>query len=101
MAYRQIQILGRSVGDAQRQVSKAGKEFTKLTVAINEKSKNEMKSTFYNVIIFEKTPKAAELIKKGDSVFVAGKPEEDVYINEAGEAKIYHNVVADNWQLVR
>lgn len=105
MDMQKLFILGRATRDAEIISGKKGKDFAVFTIASNRymgKEKGE-EVTFYDVISFsEKGVKRAESdIKKGDLIFVEGRPEAEAYLSKDGEAKAKIKVVADNWQALK
>ncbi len=103
----QITVAGRATKDSEEFESKNKKKFTKLSVAVNEygseKKGTEDKVYYYEVLVFGKSAeKAKELVKKGDSVFVQGKPELNIYTSKKNnETKAQINIFADTWTVVK
>jgi len=98
-------MVGRATKDAESLKSKTDKIFAKFTVAVNEyqgKDKED-KAYFYDVLVFGKSaPKVVEKIKKGDRVFVQGRPEVDAYISKKDkEAKGSISVIASTWEVFK
>ncbi len=98
-------LLGRSVQDAETLKTKKDKVFAKFSVAVNEymgKDKEE-RAYFYDVLVFGKTAaKAVEHIKKGDIVFIQGRPDADAYISKKDkEAKGKITVLANDWKVIK
>lgn len=105
MSQQIILLTGRATKDPETLKTKSDKIFTKFTLAVNEflgKDKGE-KAYYYDVLVFDKTATSAlELIKKGDIVFVQGRPEVDVYISKKDkEPKASVSVISNNWQLMK
>lgn len=102
---QQLLILGRATKDAEVKDSKEGKKYARFSVAVNEywgeKEQKEERTTFYNVLVFNKSLDRADLIKKGDLVMVDGRPDVDPYLNNDGEAKANLIVFADKWRVIK
>ncbi len=100
---QQLIVLGRAVKDGEVLASKEGKNYGKFSVAVNEYlgAKKEERTSFYNVLVFNKTHDKTDKIKKGDYVMVEGRPETDAYINNDGEAKANLVVFANRWKLLK
>jgi single-stranded DNA-binding protein len=103
MSMQQLIVLGRAVKDGEVLASKEGKNYGKFSVAVNEYlgAKKEERTSFYNVLVFNKTHDKTDKIKKGDYVMVEGRPETDAYINNDGEAKANLVVFANRWKLLK
>jgi single-stranded DNA-binding protein len=103
MSMQQLIVLGRAVKDGEVLASKEGKNYGKFSVAVNEYlgTKKEERTSFYNVLVFNKTHDKTDKIKKGDYVMVEGRPETDAYINNDGEAKANLVVFANRWKLLK
>ncbi len=100
---QQLLVLGRATKDAEVLESKEGKPYARFSLAVNEylgKDKDE-RTTFYNVLIFNKTSVNAEKITKGNLVMVDGRPEVDAYISNEGNAKANLVVVANRWRVIQ
>lgn len=95
--------MGRATKNAEVLESKEGKKYARFSLAVNEylgKDKDE-RTTFYNVLIFNKTCDSADKIIKGDLVMVDGRPDVDAYISNEGEAKANLIVFADRWKILK
>lgn len=102
MDLQQLIILGRATRDGEKLSSKDGKNYAKFSLAVNEyfsKTKDE-RTTFYEVLVFNKSVEKADTIKKGSLVMVQGRPEVDAYLSKNGEAKANLVVFADKWKLI-
>jgi single-stranded DNA-binding protein len=96
---------GRAVADAETLKTKKDKIFTKFTVAVNEylgEDKGE-KAYFYDVLIFDKTAAVAkEKIKKGDNLFIQGRPEVNAYLSKKDKKpKGSISVIANEWRVMK
>lgn len=94
MTLQQLLVLGRAVDDAQYFNDDFGRHsYTELQVAVNQTLKNnEVKTSYYTVIISNKTAELAGEIKKGDLVMIDGLP-------EAENNKII--VYATKWKIIK
>ena len=103
MNMQQLLIMGRATKNAEVLESKEGKKYARFSVAVNEYrgKENDERTTFYNVLIFNKTSIGADKISKGDLVMVDGRPDTDAYISNDGEAKANLIVVADRWKVLK
>ena len=101
----QIVLLGRATKDAEELTSKKDTKFTKLSLAVNEynSTTKEETSFFYDVLIFGKpSEKALELVKKGDTIMVTGRPSYEAYLSKKdNEAKYSITVTADSWKTTK
>lgn len=83
-------VMGRATANALQLETKAGKDFTKFTVAVNDYRgpDKERLSAFYEVVCFSRQPRSvAKAVQKGDTVMVIGKPEIQAYQAKTGEPK--------------
>lgn len=96
-------LLGRATRDCEVLESKAGSKYAKFGVAINEySSKNKQQiSSFYDVLILNKTAEKAQKIKKGDYLLVEGRPEAEAYIGKDGEPKASIKVFTNKWRILK
>lgn len=100
---QQLLILGRATKDAEVLESKEGKSYARFSLAVNEymgKDRDE-RTTFYNVLVFNKTATSIKKITKGDLVMVDGKPDTDAYIANDGSAKANLVVLANRWKVIQ
>ncbi len=85
-----LHVLGRATQDGQLLESKAGKEYSKFSIAVNEfrgEEKGES-TTFIDVVGFNKQTKTAtQKIKSGDIIWASGRPEAQAYMSKDGELK--------------
>ncbi|MFQ5492685.1 MAG: single-stranded DNA-binding protein [Candidatus Dojkabacteria bacterium] len=103
MNLQQVFLLGRATKDAEVLESKEGKNYAKFSLAVNQymgKERDE-RTTFYNVLVFNKSHSKADKIKKGDLLLVDGRPDVDAYLSNEGEAKASLVVYADRWRLMK
>lgn len=102
MDLQQLMLLGRATRDSEQLSSKEGKKYAKFGLAINEyRGKDrEEKTTFYEILIFNKSAEKSDKVKKGALVMIHGRPEVDAYLSKTGEAKANLVVFADKWRVI-
>lgn len=103
MSMQQLIVLGRATKDGEVLASREGKNYAKFAVAVNEYlgSEKTERTTFYNILVFNKTHEKVEKVKKGDFVMVEGRPEAEAYLNGEGEAKANLTVFASRWRVLK
>jgi single-strand DNA-binding protein len=103
MSMQQLLVLGRATKDGEVLASKDGKNYAKFSVAVNEYlgAKKEERTSFFNVLIFNKSYERVDKVKKGDYVMVEGRPEADAYLSNEGEAKASMTVFANKWRVLK
>lgn len=103
MSMQQLIVLGRATKDAEVLASKEGKNYARFAVAVNDYAGADKKerTSFFNVLVFNKSHERADKIKKGDYVMVEGRPEADAYLSSDGEAKANMTVFANRWRLLK
>ncbi|MEI7580060.1 MAG: single-stranded DNA-binding protein [bacterium] len=102
MDFQQLMLVGRATKDAEALESKEGKKFAKFGLAINEYRGKDLdeRTTFYNVLIFNKSQERIESIKKGNLLYIQGRPDIDAYLSKSGEAKANLVMFADRWKVI-
>lgn len=103
MNMQQLLVMGRATKDAEVLESKEGKKYGRFSVAVNEYlgKDREARTTFFNVLVFNKTSENTNKILKGDLVMVDGRPDVDAYISNEGEARANLIVIADRWKVLK
>lgn len=105
MYLQHLLLLGRATKDPETLTSKNGKIFAKFSIAVNEYMgpKVDEKTYYYNIVVFDTTaPKVIERVKKGDIVFIQGRPEVEAYISKKDDSpKGSISVVAKSWQVIK
>ncbi len=97
-------VSGRATKDAEVFESKKKTKYARFSIAVNEYSKKDKaeNATFYDVILFAKSEKTIlDNIKKGDQVFVEGKPEAEAYLSKENAPKAKIVILADSWKLYK
>jgi single-strand DNA-binding protein len=103
MSMQQLLVLGRATKDGEVLESKDGKNYARFSVAVNEYlgGKKEERTSFFNILIFNKSYERVDKVKKGDYVMVEGRPEADAYLSNEGEAKASMTVFANKWRVLK
>lgn len=95
---RTIELIGRIAADAERKISKNGKEFISFRMANNEYNDEKgpdgkQKAYWFSVTSFNHIP-MAQYLTKGKPVFVRGNYSDRVYQNREGNCEIGRDIVA-------
>lgn len=94
-----VQIIGHVVADAEARFSKSGSNLTNFRVAVNQGYGEKKTTGWYGVICFGKTAEwAAQNIKKGNAVFVAGELNMEEWVGKDGHKNISPNISAHTIQ---
>lgn len=107
MDMQRIMLAGHVTKDAELISSKAGTNFAVFTLAVNrafsKDTEKQREANFYDIICFgEERAKVIESkVKKGDLVFVEGRPEAEAYTDKSGEPKAAIKVIVDTWQVIK
>ena len=89
MSNVKVHVIGRLGSDAEVRQTKTGKDFTSLTVAVDEFIKGEKATTWFNVVDFaDSAKKRAEFLKKGSLVEIQGIETVRMYIQNATKQKM-------------
>jgi single-strand DNA-binding protein len=97
---RQIELTGRLAADAERKISKTGKEFLSFRVGSNEfNDKDEQgnqKTYWFNVTTFNQRHFGmAQYLTKGKSIIVEGDYSDRLYQNREGNCEIARDIMAN------
>lgn len=95
-----VSIKGRLVDKPEISTSEAGKDYFKVSVAVNYSARNaegtqEKMTTFYNVLVFGKLVDYYKNLDKGEYLRVDGSLTLKPYSSNNGEAKIDATIIAD------
>lgn len=94
-----LEIIGNVGGDAV--VKDLGtNQVINFNVAVTEKYKEETKTTWFEVAKWGNTTTIAQYIKKGDKIFIAGKPNNRSWVNEQGESVTVNGIIAFEIELL-
>ena len=94
---QQIQIIGNLGQDAEA-VNFGGKEYTKFSLAVTEKKKNEKVTTWYYVLY--QGSHLLQYLLKGTKVFVQGNIALSIYTSKSGTPQINASVYASRIELL-
>lgn len=94
---QQIQIIGNLGKDAEV-VNIAGKDYTKFSVGVTEKKKNEQVTTWYYVL-YQGT-QILQYLLKGTKVFVHGNLVLSLYTSKTGESQMNASIYASRIELL-
>lgn len=97
---RKIELTGRLAADAERKISKTGKEFLSFRVGNNEfNDKDEQgnqKTYWFNVTTFNQRHFGiAQYLTKGKSIIVEGDYSDRLYQNREGNCEISRDIMAN------
>ena len=97
---RQIELTGHLVADAERKISKTGKEYLSFRVGSNEfNDKDEQgnqKTYWFSVTTFNQRHfSLAQYLTKGKSIIVEGDYSDRLYQNREGNCEIARDIVAN------
>ena len=80
-----LNIIGHLGKDPELSTSQSGMKITRFSVACNRKRKGEDKTTWINVVAFDKTAEiASQYLRKGQLVFVKGELDVSKYQRQDG-----------------
>lgn len=100
-----VTIEGNLTGDPEHGAGESGNEYTRFTVAVNDRRLNETTNrwedagtVFHRVVVFNQQSRhVTDSLRKGDNVLVAGDLRFGTYIDkESGQTRETRDVVADN-----
>ena len=95
MSNVKVHVIGRLGSDAEVRQTKTGKDFTSLTVAVDEFIKGEKATTWFNVVDFaDSAKKRAEFLKKGSLVEIQGIETVRMYIDRNSQPQIARDIRA-------
>ena len=94
---QQIQIIGNLGKDAEA-VNIAGKDYTKFSVGVTEKKKNEQVTTWYYVLYHGTL--ILQYLLKGTKVFVHGNIALSIYTSNSGTSQLNASIYASRIELL-
>lgn len=103
---QKLLLAGRATKDAEVIEGKKG-NFAVFSIAVNRVTSKEGTKdkdvSFYDIICFgEERAKTVETrVKKGDLLFIEGRPEIEVYVGKDKKPKGQFKVIADQWQVIK
>lgn len=86
-----VQVLGRLGRDPERKELPGGKLLAKFSVAVREGGD---RTTWFDVVAFDKTAEAALRLKKGEMTAVEGRMQKEEYEGKDGVKKVHWSIVA-------
>lgn len=101
---RTIELIGRIAADAERKISKNGREYLSFRMANNEYNDEKgadgkPKTYWFSVTSFTHMP-MAQYLTKGKPVFVRGSYSDRVYQNKEGNCEVGHDIIASEISFV-
>ena len=97
MAYERIQIVG-NIGSCDSLISKANKQYIRLTVAVDRSGGRNEHVVWYQVMLFGQLAADSEGIllryKKGRQILVEGRPHTEAYAKKDGSLAIDNTIIA-------
>jgi len=95
---RTIEVIGRIAADAERRVSKNGREYLSFRMANNEYNDEKgpdgkQKAYWFSITSFNHIP-MTQYLTKGKPVFVRGNYSDRVYQNREGNCEIGRDIIA-------
>lgn len=91
-----ITIKGRLTKEPEMQVTSTGKEFTRLSVAVNRRWNRE-ETDFFTVTAWGKTAAfVVAYFTKGQEILITGEMRNDRYTDKEGNHRDWWNIAADN-----
>ncbi len=105
MNKQRIEVMGRTVASPEILKSKDKKEYAKLTLAVNWKSKTKEgkekeEATFYDVLMFGKSASKMDKLDKGQLMRVVGDLEARPYTSKKDEPRVGLTVLAREFQIL-
>lgn len=86
----QVEIVGRLCRKPEILEAKSGKEYSKVSVAVNG---TEESATFFDVVCFGKKAEYMTKYDKGQVVLVRGRLDIKPYLSKKGEAKVNLTII--------
>lgn len=105
MNKQRIELVGRTVIKPELQKSKDKKNYAKVRIAVNRRSKNskgkdEETVTYYDLLVFGTRAERSENLDKGMLVRASGDLEVTPYLTKKGEPKADLTVFAREFQVL-
>ena len=92
---RTMRFDGRIVADAERKISKSGKEYVTFRVANNEKDRDGNEETYWYRIISWNHIGLSSYLTKGKYIIIEGDYRDNVYQSREGKCEIGRDVLAN------
>ena len=91
-----VNAIGNLGRDPETSVAASGIKVTRFSIAVNRKRKNEEKTTWLNVVTFDKLAEiTSQYLRKGSLVFVKGELDVRKYTGQDGVEKTSVDLVAN------
>jgi single-stranded DNA-binding protein len=106
MDMQHLLLLGRATQDSELLETKAKKDkkqFAVFSLAVNRYlgKEKEAEVTYYDCVCFSNAEKLVEKVKKGDRLFIQGRPTSEAYINKDGAAVSKLKLYVESWELIK
>jgi len=101
---RTIEVIGRIAADAERKISKGGREYLSFRIGNNEYNDEKgpdgkQKAYWFSVTSFNHIP-MTQYLTKGKPVFVRGAYSDRVYQNREGNCEVGRDIIASEISFV-
>lgn len=91
---QKITIIGNIGADAEVKNLQSGKQILSFSVGVSEKRNGQSETTWYNCTGFsENHVKLAQYIKKGNKIYIEGKPAARAYLANDGSARLSNDIL--------
>lgn len=99
--FNRCEIIGNVGSDPQTRQTQGGKSVTSFSVAVNQGSDQNKKTTWFKVQCWEKLSDIAmKFVKKGNAIFIAGPIEVNQWTTNNNEARADLQITARDLQLI-
>lgn len=99
MSFHQTVVEGFLARDPEVRYTADGTAITNFSIPVGEKYKDTERTTWYRVTVFGKQAESAStMLKKGSSVIVSGRIQEDKYTDKEGVERTTWGLRADTWR---
>lgn len=96
-----VVLMGNVGKDPETTESKGGMSISKFSLATSNKVKGEDKTTWHNLVAFDKTAQSiAQHVSKGTKILVQGRIDNQTYEKD-GEKRSYSCVIVERWQFAQ
>src|SRR5215204_5825947 len=94
-------LIGNVTRDAELRHTQTGKAVSSIRLATNRTIKGEEETQFHTVVCWDRLAETtAEYVKKGDPLYVEGRPQYRSYQDEEGKERGVAEIVADDVQFL-
>lgn len=98
-----LSAIGNIGKDAETIRTESGAILTKFSIAINEKRNNQEATHWLDCVLFGREGQphpVSQYIRKGDKIYVEGKPEARGWITKQGEVKASMSIIVNAYELL-